>query len=234
MEEVEGLTLAQWLERKRRRPAEVLDVMIAAGRGLAAAHAEGLVHRDFKPDNIMIGDDGRVIVMDFGLAREVDKGDLAESWELAGTPAYMAPEQILGQPADARSDQFAFCVSLWEALHGERPFAGATAQAVFLSVTQNELQAPPRGRAAAGLAAARAPAGGSRRSRANAIGACTTCWRPCAAAGIGRCAGLSGSAAPPSPSSPASDCGAPPSVSSRAAPRGITSRDGGIASAPAP
>src|SRR5690606_16134259 len=111
-----------------------------AGRGLAAAHEAGLVHRDFKPDNVMIGDDGRVRVMDFGLART--DGDQAnrtvadlelaraqplhaavtDPGSLVGTLAYMAPEQLASKPADARSDQFSFCVSLYQGLYGERPF----------------------------------------------------------------------------------------------------------------
>src|SRR5690606_36214433 len=107
-----------------------------AGRGLAVAHASGLVHRDFKPDNARVGNDGRVRVLDFGLARGVDQAvqdseatldqspelldstdsllhqPLTRTGAILGTPAYMAPEQHLGPRADARSDQFAFCVAL--------------------------------------------------------------------------------------------------------------------------
>jgi tetratricopeptide (TPR) repeat protein len=141
MEFVEGGTLTQWLQAGRPR-REVLKAFVAAGEGLAAAHRAGLVHRDFKPDNVLVGEDGRVRVTDFGLARQASdlalEGDslaaeaptgllantLTGTGALVGTPAYMAPEQHAGQAAEARSDQFSFCVALWEALYGERPFAG--------------------------------------------------------------------------------------------------------------
>jgi serine/threonine protein kinase len=134
MELVQGDTLRAWLEAAHRRWSEVLAVMLDAGRGLAEAHAAALVHRDFKPENVMIGDDGRVRVMDFGLARslELERADEHEedshpgthrsshpTTALAGTPAYMAPEQLAGQSADALSDQFAYCVTFEEALSRE-------------------------------------------------------------------------------------------------------------------
>jgi eukaryotic-like serine/threonine-protein kinase len=137
MELVEGETLRQWLGAGPRPWREVLDRFLPAGRGLAAAHAAGLVHRDFKPENVLLGQDGRVLVVDFGLAKaladavEEPPGEVAESGDVApltewgvvlGTPAYMAPEQLRGIAADARSDQFSFCVALYEALYGERPF----------------------------------------------------------------------------------------------------------------
>lgn len=137
MEYVDGRTLRQWLKEERRGWREIVDLFRLAGQGLAAAHAAGLVHRDFKPDNVLIGKDGRVRVADFGLARPVEPGEVEEgieetgdsspdltSWgTVLGTPGYMAPEQLRGVSADARSDQFSFCVSLYEALHGEKPFA---------------------------------------------------------------------------------------------------------------
>ena len=145
MELVDGLSLRRWLELKERGPKEVLDKLIAAGRGLAAAHAIGMVHRDFKPDNVLLGEGGRVLVSDFGLARSANQSDqvsnevgevperevpepgdsaITQAGIILGTPAYMAPEQLYGEGFDARADQFAFCVSLYEALFGVRPFAG--------------------------------------------------------------------------------------------------------------
>ncbi len=120
MELVRGGTLRRWLSAPRTVPA-ILAMFAAAGEGLAAAHRAGLVHRDFKPDNVLIGDDGRPRVADFGLV--IAGAD--EDVELAGTPAYMAPEQWGADGVDARADQFAFAVALWEALHGSRPFPAA-------------------------------------------------------------------------------------------------------------
>jgi serine/threonine protein kinase/Tfp pilus assembly protein PilF len=140
MELVEGPTLRKWLGDKHSE-REVVDVFLAAGRGLDAAHAAGLVHRDFKPENVIVGNDGRVRVLDFGLARaevaeERQRPKLESSGEkrldspltvegaIVGTPAYMAPEQHSGDKTDARTDQFSFCVALYEALCGKRPAQG--------------------------------------------------------------------------------------------------------------
>jgi tetratricopeptide (TPR) repeat protein len=166
MEFVEGKTLREWLKAEPRSWREIVEVFLPAGRGLAAAHDAGLVHRDFKPDNVLLGGDGRVKVADFGLARpvgEVDPGGgeaaLAESpgsrgllatplteWGVAmGTPAYMAPEQLRGQRADARSDQFSFCVALWEALYGQKPFAGESFREMLDAERRGEIVDPPAG-----------------------------------------------------------------------------------------
>lgn len=124
MEFIEGETLHDWLGSVRRPWPEILEVFLAAGRGLAAAHAIGLVHRDFKPGNVLLGRDGSVRVADFGLARSSDAGarDPDEPGR-PGTPVYMAPEMFERDvPPSPASDQFAFCVALWEALHGVQPF----------------------------------------------------------------------------------------------------------------
>ncbi len=142
MEYVAGTTLHAWSRETKRTPRAVLAMFGQAGRGLAAVHAAGLVHRDFKPENVLIGRDGSVKVTDFGLACalaapvEEQRAPLAlgssevrltATGAAVGTPAYMAPEQFCGGVVDARADQFAFCVALYEALHGRRPFSGGSA-----------------------------------------------------------------------------------------------------------
>jgi formylglycine-generating enzyme required for sulfatase activity/tRNA A-37 threonylcarbamoyl transferase component Bud32 len=132
---LEGGTLKRWLCDGSRSLDAILDRFIAAGRGLAAAHAAGLVHRDFKPDNVLLGTDGEIHVADFGLARLANDhlasnagtdplvpGLLTQKGAVVGTPPYMAPEQLRNHPIDARADQFSFCVALWEAIFGRRPF----------------------------------------------------------------------------------------------------------------
>ncbi len=155
MEYVRGTTLRGWLDARPRRWREIVAMLVEAGRGLAAAHAAGLVHRDFKPENVLVGEDGRPRVGDFGLARHdtrAHEGSAAEletmataltvTNGLAGTPAYMAPEQFAGDPVDARCDQFAFCVVAWECLFGRRPFAGATLGALQLAIAEHQLDRP--------------------------------------------------------------------------------------------
>ncbi len=160
MEFIDGETLRRWLRAQERSTEEILAVFFSAGAGLKAAHARGLVHRDFKPDNVLVGKDGRVCVTDFGLVLVDDgrepshassvsarpppsrdptptpedsvlegSGSFSEpaptrAGTLMGTPAYMPPEQRRGVGVDARTDQYSFCVSLFEALHGYKPSVG--------------------------------------------------------------------------------------------------------------
>ncbi len=164
MEYIEGSTLRAWLMAQPRTWREVLAVYVEAGQGLAAAHAAGLMHRDFKPDNAMLARDGRVRVLDFGLSRlyatSDDHPSLSSSGRtleltvtgagaLLGTPAYMSPEQHEHEEVDARSDQFSFCVSLWEALHGKRPYSGATMAELSTSMRRGELATTSGSRAPA-------------------------------------------------------------------------------------
>jgi tetratricopeptide (TPR) repeat protein len=163
MERLRGQTLHAW-QQTPRSAAACLAAYRQAGAGLSAAHAVGLIHRDFKPGNCMIDEQGRVRVLDFGLARaasdelaqtEADQasqdpasGDstllaqlLTREGAVLGTIAYMAPEQLLGAAADARSDQFGFCVALFEALHGQRPFAGRTGAQLLLAIQRQDVVA---------------------------------------------------------------------------------------------
>ncbi len=167
MEYLEGQSLGEWMTEPHSE-SEVVQIFLQAGAGLAAAHKTGLVHRDFKPDNVFISTDGRVRVLDFGLARpanDASKGplkkapfetdalstplsspspqvQLTQHGTIVGTPGYMSPEQLAGLPTDARSDQFSFCAALFEALCGVRPFAGATLSAHALEIEPGKLTKP--------------------------------------------------------------------------------------------
>ena len=200
MEFVDGNTVTYWLQSQQRSFQEIIKVFMAAGRGLQAAHDKELIHRDFKPDNVMVGRDGQVRVMDFGLARQVsDKPENTQAaapvarpsaeaavapdedgmstlvinnpnvsqtvdtnekhnsglfdtqltrtgaGDMIGTPAYMAPEQFLGAATDARTDQFSFCVALYEALYGDRPFGGNSMSALTANVVQGNVKEAPNG-----------------------------------------------------------------------------------------
>ncbi|MFO7566619.1 MAG: protein kinase [Enhygromyxa sp.] len=207
MELVDGQPLSAWCRARERSTGETLAVLLAAGRGLAAAHDAGLVHRDFKPDNVLVDRSGRARVLDFGLVRAAGDGEshagppdagsldsspsidrtvstdptdstisstsgdahqsapitrerestggrdktqgtseleleLTHGGQIMGTPAYLSPEQWKGARADARSDQFSFCVACWEALYGERPFAGRTVHALALAVGSGPITEP--------------------------------------------------------------------------------------------
>ena len=173
MEFVEGGTLTDWLRNGPRSYREVLEVFRQAGEGLAAAHDAGLVHRDFKPDNVLIHADGRAVVTDFGLARPVSREaetdrtleisavsasirasgsgsalseTLTQTGALVGTPAYMAPEQLDGRRSDAKADQFGFCVALYEGLYGSRPFKAKDLPTLVAAVFQGRVEPPPRDR----------------------------------------------------------------------------------------
>ncbi|MCA9663633.1 MAG: serine/threonine protein kinase, partial [Myxococcales bacterium] len=182
MEYVPGRTLRAWRRAEAPGRAAILEAWIAAGRGLAAVHRAGLIHRDVKPDNVLIGDDGRVRLVDFGLVRaierappaedatsgpesaserpsdllsaelsrlmpiardEVTEETLANHGALLGTPAYMAPEQLRCEPLDARADQYSFCVSLYEELSGERPYAGDSFAELRDAILRGSLCPPP-------------------------------------------------------------------------------------------
>jgi serine/threonine protein kinase len=201
MEFVEGPNGRRWLDAQPRTPREMLELFLAAGEGLAAAHRAGLVHRDFKPDNVIVGDDGRVRVLDFGLARAATASTLDGSspsatsarsavmvddtatvsghaaagkkraapeeatphpvsssgltpllatplthiGAIVGTPRFMAPEQLLGEPTGEAADQFSFCVSLYWALYRSYPFRGREVEDLLEQIQRQELLPPPEG-----------------------------------------------------------------------------------------
>jgi serine/threonine protein kinase len=152
MEWIRGETLRTWMARPKPWQ-ETVALFVKAGEGLAAAHRMGLVHRDFKPANVLIDPTGAPRVVDFGLVRHIgstEAGAQATVWisqdtqtttrngRLSGTPAYMAPEQLEGRPVDARADQFAFCVALFEALASRRPFEGKAIGDLILSTMETD------------------------------------------------------------------------------------------------
>jgi serine/threonine protein kinase len=157
MEFVEGRSFREWV-RAGRTFDEILGALVAIGRGLAAAHAAGLAHRDIKPDNVMITSEGAAKIVDFGLARAGSSDSVASSeavpanlsdeitshGTVMGTPAYMAPEQHAGERGGPLSDQFSFCVLAFEAFAGFRPFAGDSPGELQINIHQRRLRTPPR------------------------------------------------------------------------------------------
>jgi tetratricopeptide (TPR) repeat protein len=157
MQLVDGETLAHALERDRRyhqgnpSVSKILNWFAQAGRGLAAAHAAGLVHRDFKPTNVLIDRKGHVAVTDFGLARDViSQRGLTSANQIVGTPAYMSPEQHCQQAVTEASDQFSFCVALWEALFDQHPYVDEASRdsmspfAIGVAIYDGAMIPPPR------------------------------------------------------------------------------------------
>jgi tRNA A-37 threonylcarbamoyl transferase component Bud32/tetratricopeptide (TPR) repeat protein len=159
MELIDGTTLSEWLRAAPRSWREIVRVFRAAGAGLEAAHNAGIVHRDFKPDNVLISRSDRVYVTDFGLARISNSsrpetsdsqrsgaGDLSVTYSgaIIGTPAYMPPEQMRGATTDARSDVFSFCAALYEALYATLPYRGETLDQLHRACSEGRLEAPRR------------------------------------------------------------------------------------------
>lgn len=153
MELVEGSHLGRWLGNGERTADAILDAFLQAGEGLDAAHEAGVIHRDFKPSNVLVGEHGRIKVGDFGLARTWMSSPVPETvsqtsgmparndemtftGSAVGTPTYMPPEQHRGETADELSDQYAFCVALWYALANRSPFAEANGSEALLAAKE--------------------------------------------------------------------------------------------------
>jgi tetratricopeptide (TPR) repeat protein len=160
MELASGGTLRDWLDVMPHPLNEVLDIFTEAGKGLAVAHAAGLVHRDFKPENVLVdgaGPNRRVRVTDFGLARATGIASpaasspddinmkLTQTGALMGTPAYMAPEQMRGEAIDARADIFGFCIALYEAVYRERPFKASRFADLQELIEKDQVSPAPKG-----------------------------------------------------------------------------------------
>jgi len=165
MELVQGVTLREWLRQTPRPVPEILTLFRQAGEGLAAAHAAGLVHRDFKPENVLVTMSGVAKVTDFGLTRadapapmvpdpyrvgvavggaELPADPLTRTGVVMGTPAYMSPEQFFGQPTDLKSDLFSFAASLYEALYDTRPFPATSLDELRWRLASGRVEPPKR------------------------------------------------------------------------------------------
>jgi eukaryotic-like serine/threonine-protein kinase len=167
MEHVRGESLRTWMNGEHSW-RDIVGVFVEAGRGLKAAHAAGIVHRDFKPTNVLVGYDRRVKVLDFGLARRRATSAvqskpqrsqrrpdstpdnpllatrLTSGGVIVGTTHYMSPEQLMDLDIGPASDQFSFCVALWEALYGERPYPGETMLQLALAYRDERITPPKR------------------------------------------------------------------------------------------
>ncbi len=156
MEYVEGCSLREWLAHEPRSQTEILAVLQQAGQGLAAAHVAGIIHRDFKPENVLISESGQARVVDFGLSQTAELTESGEMYEtsddetttsltqITGTPAYMAPERYFNSEGSVASDIFSFGITLWEALVGQRPFRGKTIRELQYQIISGQLANPPK------------------------------------------------------------------------------------------
>ena len=153
MEYLDGGTLRRWSEAQARSVEETVAMYEPVGRALARTHAAGLIHRDFKPDNVIVDQEGVPRLLDFGLARALRGGEATHAELLAqtltktgaqlGTPGYTPPEMLLGDDVDARGDQFSYCVAVYEALCHRLPFSGATADALELAAVRGAVEPFP-------------------------------------------------------------------------------------------
>ena len=135
---LEGQTLKDKIAERPLKLDEALDIAIQTAQGLKAAHQKEIVHRDIKPANLMLAAEGRVKIMDFGLAQLADRSQLTKTTTMLGTPAYMSPEQALRQPTDRRTDFWSLGVALYEMVAGRLPFAGERQEAVLYGITNEE------------------------------------------------------------------------------------------------